>query len=188
MILSGDFQLGLSSGTSNWWGKEIIMTPEQEYKKLFERMANLCEQQGWGDPFSYARSKEIYAAASLGHQVAAEYSGADAYHKDETPVEYKSTIGNKCKGTYTGISVQPTWEEQEKYLRDKKIAAYPKHYYSRFDAGHLAECWTMSGKKVLELLLPKLKRKYLTVLSKKDPRLSAVITWGEIKKYGTRVI
>jgi len=164
------------------------MTPAQEYQKLYERMATICEKAGWGDPFSYARSKEIYAAAVLGHHLAVEYSGADAYLKDGTPVEYKSTISNRCKGSYTGISVQPTWEEQEKYLQDKKIAAYPKHYYNRFDAGYLVESWEMNGQKVLELLLPKLKRKYSTVLSNKDPRLSADITWGEIKKHGTRVI
>ena len=58
------------------------MSPEQEYRKLYERMAQLCEEQGWGDPFSYARSKEIYAATVLGHTVADTFSGADAYNQD----------------------------------------------------------------------------------------------------------
>ena len=64
-------------------------TPEQEYRELYEKMAQLCDQQGWGDPFSYARSKEIYAATVLGHQVAKDFSGADAIDNGEE-VEYKS--------------------------------------------------------------------------------------------------
>ena len=33
-----------------------------------------------------------------------------------------------CKdpqGSYTGISVQTTWDEQEKYLQEEKILKYP---------------------------------------------------------------
>jgi len=164
------------------------VTPEQEYQKLYERMARLCEEQGWGDPFSYARSKEIYAATVLGHNVASDYSGADAVGPDGSLYEYKSTIGKTCKGSYTGISVQETWEEQEAYLTEDKIGKYPEHYYNRFDGGRLVESWKMNGAKVLELLLPKLKKKFPTVLSKKDPRLSADITWSEIRKFGQKVI
>ena len=68
------------------------MTAEKEYQRLYEKMAKLCEENNWGDPFNYARSKEIYAATVLGHQIAEEYSGPDAYLKDGSPVEYKSTI------------------------------------------------------------------------------------------------
>ena len=55
------------------------MTPEEKYRHLYKELANLCEKQGWGDPFSYARSKEILAALILGHSVAETFSGADAY-------------------------------------------------------------------------------------------------------------
>ena len=49
----------------------------------------------WGDPF-YARSREIHLAGVLGHTIADDYSGADAYDEDG-PCEYKSTIGkNHC--------------------------------------------------------------------------------------------
>jgi hypothetical protein len=164
------------------------MKPEQEYKELYERMATLCAEQKWGDPFSYARSKEIYAAIALGHTVATTLSGADAINAAGQEVEYKSTIGNKVKGSYTGISVQPTWQEQEAYLKDDKIGKYPEHYFNRFSGGKLAESWMMTGAKVLELLTPKLAVKYATVLSKKDPRLGANITWKEIKKYGKQII
>ena len=164
------------------------MSPEQEYRMLFERMTQVCKQQGWGDPFSYARSKEIYAATVLGHRVATTFSGADAFNKKNEPLEYKSTIGKNCKGSYTGISVQDTWDQQEKYLFNDKIAKYPEHYYNRFEDGKLVESWMMSGIDVFNILLPKLKKKYPNVLTKKDPRLSANITWTEIQKYGTRVI
>ena len=164
------------------------MSPEQEYRMLYERMAQLCDQQGWGDPFSYARSKEIYAATVLGHQVSTTLSGADAFNQKGEPIEYKSTIGKNCKGAYTGISVQPTWDEQERYLFEKKLAKYPEHYYNRFHEGRLVESWMMRGIDVFNTLLPKLESKYPDVLTKKDPRLSANITWTEIRAQGTRRI
>ena len=164
------------------------MSPEKEYRMLYERMARLCDQQGWGDPFSYARSKEIYAATVLGHQVSTTLSGADAFNQKGEPIEYKSTIGKNCKGSYTGISVQPTWDEQERYLFEKKLANYPEHYYNRFSQGKLAASWKMSGIDVFNVLLPKLKKKYPNVLKKKDPRLSSDVSWTEIQKYGTKEI
>ncbi len=151
-------------------------------------MAQLCEENNWGDPFSYARAKEILAAAVLGHKIASTYAGADAFLLDGTPVEYKSTIGPKNKGAYTGISVQSTWEQQEKYLKEEKIAKYPEHYFNRFEVGDLVESWKLKGEDVYNILLPKLKGKFATVLNKKDPRLSADVTNTEIKNYGTRVI
>ncbi len=165
-----------------------MTTPEQKYQSLYEQMAKLCAQQGWGDPFSYARSKEIYAATKLGHQVAPNFSGADAIGPNGEEYEYKSTIDKRCKGSYTGISVQSTWEEQEKYLYEEKLAKYPEHYYNRFEGGKLAESWKMKGMDVYNTLLPKLKKKFPDVLDKKDPRLSANITWTEIKAFGTKVI
>ena len=54
------------------------MTPEQQYQQLFEQMYALCEANEWGDPFSYARSREIHMAGILGHTIADDYSGADA--------------------------------------------------------------------------------------------------------------
>lgn len=41
------------------------MTPEQKFQELFEEMYQLCDEQGWGDPFSYARSREIHMAGTL---------------------------------------------------------------------------------------------------------------------------
>lgn len=162
--------------------------PEERYRRLYEEIATLCESQGWGDPFSYARGKEIYAATKLGHRVAPDYSGADALGPNGEEYEYKSTIGKRCKGSYTGISVQPTWEEQEEYLINQKIGKYSKHYYNRFEGGKLVESWEVDGQDVLDILLPKLKRNYANTLSRKDPRLSADVCWGEITKKGRRII
>ena len=171
------------------------MTPEQRYKQLYEEMAQLCQEQGWGDPFSYARSKEIYAACALGHTVAAGYSGADAFNQQNDPTEYKSTIAKHCQGSYTGISVQDTWEEQERYLIQEKIVKYPEHYFNRFEQGKLVESWKMSGTAVYAVLLPKIKKDYERKRTQRiagrpaaDPRLSANVCWTEIKKYGTQVI
>lgn len=72
------------------------MTPEEKFQQLFEQMYSLCDEQGWGDPFSYARSREIHMAGVLNHQIAKDYSGADAYDEDGG-AEYKSTIGQKYK-------------------------------------------------------------------------------------------
>ncbi len=161
------------------------MSPEEKFSQLYEQMAILSEEQEWGDCFSYARSKEILAANALGHEIAKTFSGADAY-RDGHPCEYKSTTGPYCKGSYTGVSVQPTWEKQVEYLKKEKIAPY-EHYYNRFKNGRLVESWMVPGDVVHKILLPKFKKKYPTVLSKKDPRLSATMSWKEIQKYGVKV-
>ncbi len=160
---------------------------QQEYINKFEELAKFAQEHNLGDIFSYARSKEVYAAYRLGHTIADDYSGADAYNQNGQPVEYKSTIAKKMQGSYTGISVQPSWEDQVAYLREEKIAKYPEHYYNRFEDGVLVESWKLTGEKVLELLLPKLERKFATVLTKKDPRLSAIVTDSEIKQFGEQV-
>lgn len=162
-------------------------TPEQKFAELFKSMYDLCMEQGWGDPFSYAVSREILIANKLGHKKADTYSGADGID-EEGGCEYKSTITKNINGAYNGISVQPTWEAQEKYLKEEKIEKYKNHYMARFENGDIIECYKLKGDKVLELLLPKLKKKYGKTLSKKDPRLGASLTKKEIYTYGERII
>ena len=163
------------------------MTPEQEYCHLFERMFELCDEQGWGDPGSYARSREIYMAIKFGHQVATTYSGADAFDGD-IPLEYKSTIAKTINATYNGISVQDTLEEQEKYIIEDKIGKYPFHYYARFDTGKIVEAWKLTGEKVLDILLPKIKTQYPKKKNSnaKDPRIGVTVSQKEIKGNGER--
>ena len=102
------------------------MTPEQEYQQLYERMYHLCQENGWGDPFSYARSREIHLAGLLGHKIADSYSGADAIDEDGG-AEYKSTIGDKINASSAPFSTSienllPNAIVKEKIMADQYIA------------------------------------------------------------------
>lgn len=163
-----------------------MMTAEEKYKIGKKMMLEACDENGWGDPFSYARAKEIDIAIQLGHKVSDTLSGADGYDEDGG-CEYKSTIGKNINGTYNGISVQPTWSEQVEYLKNEKIGKYKNHYIARFDKGNIVEVWKLDGETVLNILLPKLENKYPTILEKKDPRLSANLTQKEIYDYGIKI-
>ena len=152
-------------------------------------MYDVCMRNDWGDPFSYARSREIHMAITMKHIVASTYSGSDATDQDGG-AEYKSTIQATISGTYNGISVQPTWEEQEKYLIEKKIGLYPNHYFARFEGGSIVELYVLSSDDVLAILLPKLKKQYLShqVKQPKDPRLGATVSKTDIYKDGRSLI
>ena len=167
-------------------------TPKEQYNSIFKQMYQLCDDNGWGDPFSYARSREILMAVELGHEMATTYSGEDASEIDPALglllYEYKSTINKTIKGSYTGISVQPTLQEQITYVTNDKIGKYHTHYYARFDGGSIAEIWAVSGKDVLTELLPKIIKKYNPNTKAKDPRIAVDMTQTAIRKYGTRVL
>ena len=62
-----------------------MTTPEARYQALYEEMYALCENNGWGDPFSYARSREIHMAGILGHRIADDYSGACLLYTSPSP-------------------------------------------------------------------------------------------------------
>ncbi len=165
-----------------------VTTPEQQYQELFEQMYALCDAQNWGDPFSYARSREIHLAGLLGHSVADDYSGADAYDENDRPVEYKSTIGKKLTATYNGISVQETWEKQVKYLREEKIGKYHHHFFARYHLGKVVEVYRMTAQQVLDILVPNLKRQFESTSNRKDPRLGYTISNKLIRQYGVQVL
>ena len=163
---------------------------QQRYLDAFAALYEAAEEMNAGDPMSYARSREIHLACILGHSVADTYSGADAYEEDGTPVEYKSTIGKTISATYNGISVQPTWEDQEAYLIEHKIGCYPRHYYARYEGPKVVEVWVMDSDAVLSLLLPKAQKQYATKRNgkAKDPRIGVTISSGEIRKFGRRIV
>jgi hypothetical protein len=164
------------------------MSPEQEFADLFLKMYKLCEKHNWGDPFSYARAKEIYLANVLDHMIVSTYNGADAVQKDGLLVEYKSTIAEKIHGAYNGISVFPNWTEQEKYLIEEKLGKYAFHYFARFEGGNIVEVWKLKGEDILKILIPKLKKQFHSNRSKsKDPRLGSNVSTREIMKYGERI-
>ena len=121
------------------------------------------------------------------HEISDTLAGADGIDQ-EGACEYKSTTGKSIQGAYTGISVQPTWADQEKYLREEKIGKYENHYISRFAGSKgIVEIWKLKGKDVLTILLPKLKKKFETVKNLKDPRLAADVTKKDIVKYGIQI-
>tara|TARA_B100002052_G_scaffold277981_1_gene283908 strand:+ start:1878 stop:2420 length:543 start_codon:yes stop_codon:yes gene_type:complete len=163
-------------------------TPELQYQALYEQLYALCEDQGWGDPFSYARSREIHMAGILGHRIADDYSGADAFDS-EGGCEYKSTIAKSINATYNGISVQDTWEEQERYLKEDKIGKYRNHYYARYEGGKVVEIWKLNAEDVLHIILPKAKKQYpkKRAGNAKDPRIGVTISRREIHQYGVPV-
>ena len=152
-------------------------------------MYNLCIDNEWGDPFSYARSREIHMAITMKHAIASTYSGEDAIDQDGG-AEYKSTIQKNICGAYNGISVQPTWDEQVDYLRVEKLGKYPNHYFARFEGGKIVELWKLDCETVICLLLPKLKKQYdrFKVSRPKDPRLGATISKTEIYNHGTQLL
>ena len=150
-------------------------------------MYELCQENDWGDPFSYARSREIHIAGTLGHEISPTLSGADGI--DEVgECEYKSTIGKNIQGAYNGISVQETWEEQVKYLEEKKILKYPHHYFVRYDGGKIAEIYRLTGRQVFDIIVPKLKKQFPNAAGKKDPRLGTTVTRTEILKNGVKLL
>ena len=136
-----------------------ITSDEELFNKLYKDIYEVCKRNNWGDPFSYSRGKEIYLANYLNHKVAPSYSGPDGIDCDGG-CEYKTTIQEEIKASYTGISKHDTWENQVEYLKNEKIANYKNHYIARFDEGEIKEIYKMDGNKVLELLLPKLKKQF----------------------------
>ena len=164
-----------------------MTTDEELYLDLYQQMYAICERNGWGDPFSYARSREIMMAIVMKQRIADTYSGADGF--DESGgAEYKSTIQANIQGTYNGISVQPTWLDQVTYLTDEKIGKYKHHYFARFENGKIVELWCLNACDVLHILLPTLKKQYHSESQRKDPRLGATVTKREIYKYGRCLI
>jgi hypothetical protein len=163
------------------------MMPSERYLAAFKELYSVCKEQEWGDPFSYARSREIHMAILLGHKVASTYAGADGFEPDGSPVEYKSTITDEINGTYNGISVQDTWEAQVAYLQNEKIGCYKHHYFARYAEDAIVEMWRLDGSKVLELLLPKIQRQFVKEKKGKDPRLGATLTRREIATHGEKI-
>jgi hypothetical protein len=166
------------------------MTPTEEYYYLWNRTYDLCIANEWGDPYSYARSREIYIANTLGHKIGITFSGPDAYEDTEMkiPVEYKTTTGKNIKASYTGISVHDTWEKQLLYLQNEKICKYQRHYFARFDGSKLAELWCMNCDKVLIGILPTIKKSFENSNRGADPRLCATLSKKYIYANATQIV
>ncbi len=170
----------------------FVRTPEEKFLLAWKLMMEACIEGEWGDPFSYARSREIMMAIVLKHKVSKTLSGADGFDLLGNPMEYKSTIDEEIKGTYNGISLKDTWEEQQKYLVEDKIKKYKNHYFARFTndpVNPIAEMWKVSCDDIYNILEPKLKKQFFNEKNKKkaDPRLGASINEKQIKQYGEQI-
>ena len=157
------------------------------YQECFRKMFEICWKNNWGDPFSYARSREILIAGLLGHKVAETYSGADGIQDEDIEVEYKSTIGSKLSASYSGISKKATWEEQVEYITNEKIGKYKYHYHARFEGPDIVEVWRLNGEELVPIILQKIENQFYSTKVKADPRLACTISEKLIKKMGTEV-
>lgn len=152
------------------------MTPAQKrFSELLRELCDISTQEGWGDPLNYGRSREIDLAIKLGHKVSNTLAGADAFDENGLPVEYKTTTQDVIQGVYNGVSVQSSWEEQERYLREDKIGKYKRHYFARYDGATVKEAWVLTSDQVLDYLLPRFEKAFHSKKSKKDPRLGCTI-------------
>jgi hypothetical protein len=149
--------------------------------------AKSAEKLGLGDIFNYSKPKEIMMADALGHKIVSSFSGPDGEEEDGEEAEYKSTICESIKATYTGISLQESWEKQVKYLENEKIGKYKFHYYARFNGVDIVEMWRLNCSDVLNILIPKFEKQYHSERKRKDPRLGATITSDEILQYGKKM-
>jgi len=160
----------------------------KEFQGCVNRLAELSEQLNAGDCFSYNRMREILVAFKLGHTIALGFAGEDASDENDDFVEYKSTTQDKINATYNGVSNYPTWDEQWNYICNDKIGCYKWHYCARFEGHKIVEIWKLSGDDVLRCLKDKFYKSWGKRHSRKDPRLGAVLTYKQIKQYGTKVI
>lgn len=96
-------------------------------------------------------------------------------------------LDKNINATYNGISVQDTWEEQERYLIEDKIGKYKNHYYARYEGGKIVEVWKLDCNDVLAIILPKAKKQYPNKKNgnAKDPRIGITISKTEIYSVGT---
>lgn len=153
--------------------------------ELAELLFSECAKFSMGNPLVPGRLQEIIMAHKLGHRISETVYGADAY--DERGVcEYKSTIDRNISGTYSSISKQLTWEDQEAY-HQKKFGDM-NHYIGRFDDGLLVEVWKLDGNKVIDIITPSLYKQYTSTKHRKDPRLGTSLCKRDIYKYGERVL
>jgi hypothetical protein len=160
----------------------------QQLQHHVECIHQISETLDLGDPFSYNRMREIQMANALGHTIATAYAGKDATDENGEGVEYKSTTQKRMSATYNGISNYNDWGEQWDYILNDKIGCYEWHYLARFDGPNIVEMWKMHRDDVLRCLEPKLYKSWQGQFgSRKDKRIGASLSAGQIKKYGTKV-
>lgn len=143
-----------------------------------------------GDPFASGRAREAILADFLGHTLGVDLHGCDAYDDVGNLFEYKTTYAHiGLRGRYD-VSSYPTWSKQVAYLKREKIGIYQYHYFATFTTRlDIQDVYRLSGDTVLDLLLPKFKKKYLcdkTSLKRRD--LYATLSAREIMTHGQKCV
>ena len=128
-----------------------------------------------------------------------DLQGCDAYDDEGNLYEYKTVLADpdapqasireKIAGRYD-VCDRPDWDTFVKYLQEEKIANNKFHYYASFDAKmRLLSVYEMAGQTTLDLLLPKLERKfYQDKTELASPVLHATLTAKDIRENATRLL
>jgi hypothetical protein len=161
----------------------------KDVQSAISNLVDLFKSLNWGDPFASGRCREAILASFLGHNIAADLHGADAYDDNGDIFEYKTTTVSKGISGRYDVSSQPTWEELVDYLREEKIANHTYHYYATFTPNmEIVSVYEMEGNTVLELILPKLHRKFIQEKTNlKVPSLYATLSAKEIRTHGNKL-
>jgi len=162
----------------------------QKIKHHFQEIDKICKKNDIKDITTNGRVKEFLMAVELGHTLADNTRGADAFDENGNPVEYKSTVNPAINAAYRGISCQESWRKQRKYFKEEKIFCCQKHYFARFDGLEIVEMYSLEPSDVFKILIPKLKKEYKNKKENfhKDPRLGVVIFKNEILENGVQLI
>ena len=169
---------------------------EDQFEETARKLLNIAAKLGYGDPFASGRAREILLAKLLGHKVHTELHGPDARIWNEEAghfltFEYKTSFEKYGLHGRYDVSWQPTWEEQKRYLKHEKIGGKHSHYFATFDQQYnVVDVYSIPGKKVHELLLPKFEEKYRgkeTITKNKISTLYAQLGSPDIQKHGKLV-
>ena len=140
-------------------------TKQEMFIRKAEELVQLASELNYGDPFASGRMREIILAQELGHTIHHDLHGEDAKFLNEeskiVKVEYKTNFEKwGLQGRYD-VSWQPTWQKQVDYLESEKIANKEYHYFATFsDDYKIVDIYQLTGRTVLDLLLPSLEKNY----------------------------
>ena len=165
---------------------KTTMTKEEAIVKLnaaLDVLYTVCDEMDWGDPFAAGRIREIILANYLNHKIGESLHKEDAINEDGDKIEYKTVLELLgLKGRYD-VSWQPTWELQLDYLKNEKIANNKFHYFATFTNNcKLVSVYQMTGEKALELLLPKIQKKFNNFKAKEKLNLKNMSLHATLSK------
>lgn len=175
------------------------MTTMADAAKAITNLCEIFETLGLGDPFGAGRAREAILANFLGHKLGDDLQGCDATDDEGNLYEYKTVLADpeapqasireKIAGRYD-VSDRPDWDTFVAYLKEEKIANNKCHYYAAFDSKmNLLSVYEMTGEVALDLLLPKLERKFFQDKSElASPVLHATLTAKDIRENSTRLL